>query len=175
MKNDNFTSFAILTTKRLTLRQLLVDDQNDILSLRSDKDINKYLNRPPSNTIEHAINFIYQINENINLNHSHYWAITPTATQTFVGTICLFNFAHAESSCEIGYELMKKFQGQGIMKEAAQAVIDYVFQTLKIKQIVAFTHSDNQNSTKLLQSLNFKKSATTSQENTNLDYFIFTA
>jgi len=57
------------------------------------------------------------------------------------------------------------------MKEAAQRVIDYVFQTLKFKKILAFTHYENQNSTKLLLKLNFVKSTETDKENPNLNIF----
>jgi ribosomal-protein-alanine N-acetyltransferase len=171
MVNRNFTPFPILTTERLTLRQLSVDDQQAILALRSDSEINKYLDRAPSKTIEDAINFINKINDNIKKNHSIYWVITLTKTKTFVGTICLFDFSNEKNSCEIGYELMTKFQGQGIMKEAAQVVIDYVFQTLTLKKILAFTHYENQNSTNLLLKFNFVKSLETDKENPNLTIF----
>jgi ribosomal-protein-alanine N-acetyltransferase len=174
MKNRNFTSFPFLTTERLTLRQLSIDDQNDILALRSDTEINQYLDRQPSTTIEDAIYFINKVNDNIKLNNSLYWAITLTLTKTFVGTICLFDLSEEKNSCEIGFELMTKFQGQGIMKEATQAVIDYAFQTLKIKNILAFTHCDNQNSTKLLTRLNFVKSTETDKENSALNIFVLT-
>ena len=92
MTNRNFTPFPILTTERLTLRQLSIDDQQNVFALRSDKEINKYLGRQASKTIEDAINFINRINDNIKNNNSLYWAITLTKTSTFVGTICLFDF-----------------------------------------------------------------------------------
>ncbi len=174
MKDRNFTPFPILTTERLTLRQLLIDDQKDILALRSDPGINQYLDRQPSKTIEDAINFINKVNDNIKLNNSLYWAITLTKTKTFVGTICLFNFSDEKNSCEIGYELVTQFQGQGIMKEATEAVINYVFQALKIENIVALTHGDNQSSTKLLTRLNFVRSIETDKENPALNIFILT-
>ena len=155
MVDRNFTPFPILTTERLTLRQLSVDDQEDILALRSDLEINKYLGRETSITIDDAINFINKVNDNIKRNNSIYWVISLTNTRTFVGTICLFDFSNEKNSCEIGYELMTKFQGQGIMKEAAQVVIDFVFQTLKLKKILAFTHYENHNSTNLLLKFNF--------------------
>ena len=94
-----------------------------------------------------------------------------TNTKTFVGTICLFDFSNEKKSCEIGYELMPRFQGQGIMKEASQVVIDYVFQTLKFKKIFAFTHYENLNSTNLLLKLHFVKSLETDKENPNLTIF----
>ena len=174
MSNRNFTPFPILTTERLTLRQLSIDDQQNIFALRSDKEINKYLDRQASKTIKDAINFINKVNDNIKKNNSIYWVITLTKTETFVGTICLFEFSSEKSSCEIGYELMTKFQGQGIMKEAAEKVIDYAFQALQFQKIIAFTHNDNQNSTKLLAKFAFIKSIGTEKENPDFSIFILT-
>lgn len=174
MTNLNSPTFSILTTERLTLRQLSIDDQQDIFDLRSNPDVNKYLDRKPCNTKEEAINFIDKVNENIEKNASLYWAITLTDTKAFVGTICLFDFSGEKNSCEIGYELMRKFQGQGIMNEALQVVIDYVFQSLGFKKILAFTHFENLNSTKLLTKFNFVKSPEADNENPNLNMFTLT-
>lgn len=95
-----------------------------------------------------------------------------TDTQQLVGTICLFDFSIENKSCEIGYELLTKFQGQGIMQEAAQTVIDFVFQSLKCKKILAYTHLENQQSTHLLLKLNFLKSIEVDKENLNLVLYI---
>lgn len=154
-----------MTTERLTLRQLSIDDKQNIFALRSDKEISKYLDRQASKTIEDAIDFINKINDNIKKNNSIYWAITLTKTRTFVGTICLFNFSNKKSSCEIGYELMTNFQGQGIMKEAAEKVIDYAFQTLQFQKIITITPNGNQSSTKLLRKYNFIKYIEADKEN----------
>jgi ribosomal-protein-alanine N-acetyltransferase len=174
MTDMNSAAFPILTTERLTLRQLSIDDQQDIFALRSDPKINRFLGRQLCKTNEEAINFINKINENIEKRDTYYWAITLTDTKKLVGTICLFDFSSENSSCEIGYELMAKFQGQGIMKEAAQAVIDYVFQTLKFKKILALTHYGNQNSTNLLLKFNFVKSTETGKEDPDLNIFTLT-
>ncbi|GAB3722877.1 GNAT family N-acetyltransferase [Flavobacterium koreense] len=171
MPNTNFSPFPILTTERLTLRQLSIDDKQSIFDLRSDLEINKYLGRVPSKTIDDAINFINKINENSKSNNSIYWVITLTSTKKVVGTICLFDFSNEKNSCEIGYELMPKYQGQGIMKEAIKVVIDYVFKTLNFKRIIAFTHNENLKSTNLLLKFNFVKSLETDNENPNLTIF----
>ncbi len=171
MVNTNFIPFPILTTDRLTLRQLSIDDQQSIFALRSDAEINKYLGRQPSKTIEDAIGFINMINDNIKKNNSIYWAITLTQTKTFVGTICLFDFSSENKRCEIGYELMTKFQGRGIMKEATKKIIDYAFQVLKFQEIVAFTHNANHNSTKLLMKFNFIKSTVADKKNPDFNIF----
>jgi len=74
------------------------------------------------------------------------------------GTICLFGFSDENNKCEIGYELLTNFQGQGIMKEAAEKVIDYAFNTIKVQKIEAFLHRDNQRSIKLLEKFSFRNS-----------------
>ena len=158
MLNGPFTPFPVLTTERLTLRQPVLDDDQEIFTLRSDSEINKYLDRQISNTIDDARNFINKVNENINKNDSLYWAITLGDKNILVGTICLFGFSDENSKCEIGYELLTNFQGQGIMKEAAEKVIDYAFNTIKVQKIEASLHRDNQSSKKLLDKFSFKQS-----------------
>jgi len=158
MLNKTFTPFPILTTERLTLRQLRINDEQEIFILRSDSEINKYLDRQISNTIDDARNFINKINENISKNASVYWAITFSDKNILVGTICLFSFSDENDSCEIGYELLTNFQGQGIMKEAVEKVIDYAFNTIKVQKIEAFFHRDNQSSIKLLEKFSFRDS-----------------
>lgn len=171
MINRNFTPFPILTTERLTLRQLSTDDQQVIFTLRSDIEINKYLGREPSKTIEDAIIFINKINDKIQNNNSIYWVITLSKTKTVVGTICLYDFSNENNQCEIGYELLTNFQGQGIMKEATEGVINYAFQILRLQKIEAFTHNENKSSTKLLEKLYFIKSIEADKENSDLDIF----
>ncbi len=171
MDTLNFSQFPVFTTNRLTLRQLTKDDKQNIFALRSDPQINKYLEREPSNSIEDAISFIKKVDNNIKNNNSIYWIISLTTTKTVVGTICLYDFSIEKNSCEIGYELMTSFQGQGIMTEAAEVVIKYAFQILKLQKIVAFTHIENMNSIKLLTKFNFIQSKEADKENPNSTIF----
>ena len=161
MLNTNFTPFPILTTERLTLRQLVIADEQEIFTLRSDNEINRYLNRQVSKTIDDARNFINNVNENINKNVSLYWAITLSDKNILVGTICLFGFSEENNKCEIGYELLTNFQGQGMMSEAIQKVIEYAFNTIHIKRMEAYIHKDNQRSIKLLEKRSFSNSSET--------------
>ena len=154
MLNGTFTPFPILTTERLTLRQLVINDEQEIFTLRSDSEINKYLDRQISNTIDDARNFINTIIK----NDSSYWAITLSDKNILVGTICLFGFSDENYKCEIGYELLTNFQRQGIMKEAVEKVIDYAFNTIKLNKIEAFLHKDNLSSIKLLEKFSFRNS-----------------
>jgi ribosomal-protein-alanine N-acetyltransferase len=157
MRGRSFIPFPVLKTERLTLRQLMSSDDKEIFALRSDDNVNKYLGRKPSKSIDDAKNFIQTINENILRNDSIYWAITLSGTDTLIGTICLFDFSEDHSKAEIGYELLPDFQGQGIMQEAVSKVIHFGFQHIGLNSIEAYTHSENQSSTKLLEKLSFKR------------------
>ena len=157
MTGKNFTPFPVLKTERLTLRQLLSSDDKEIFDLRSNDNVNKYLGRKASKTIDDARNFINSINENIQRNDSIYWAITLNSTDNLIGTICLFDFSNADSNAEIGYELLPAFQGKGIMREAASRVILFGIQHIGLKSIEAYTHSENHSSTRLLEKLDFKR------------------
>ena len=168
MLNRTFTPFPILITERLTLRQLIINDEQEIFTLRSDGEINKYLDRQLSNTIDDARNFIKKVNENINKNDSLYWAITLSDKNVLIGTICLFSFSDETDKCEIGYELLTNFQGQGIMTEALEKVIDFAFNTIKVQKIEAFFHIDNQSSIKLLEKFSFRNSNEPDKTNPDL-------
>jgi len=174
MLNRSFDPFPILTTERLTLRQLLITDEQEIFTLRSDSEINKYLDRQLSHTIDDARNFINRVTENININASIYWAITLIGSNLLIGTVCLFGFSDEGNKCEIGYELLTNFQGQGIMKEASEKVIAYAFNTIKVQKIEALSHKDNQRSIKLLEKLSFKKSSELDTTNPDLTGFYLT-
>ncbi len=174
MTQTNTSSLPIITSERLTLRSLVTEDQNAIYELRSDKTINKFLDRQPCSSIEQAKNFIEMIKENIEKGGTYYWVITLSDTKEVVGTICLFDISNEKKYCEIGYELNPKFQGKGIMQEAVKSVIHFVFDSLNLNMINAFTHKENQKSTNLLSKLNFVKTDEIATENPNLVKFVLT-
>src|SRR6185436_19558227 len=157
MLNNTFTPFPVIKTERLTLRQLSVNDDKEIFALRSDKQVNKYLNRELSNTIEDARKFIHKIEKVVRKNEGIYWAITLTNNDKLAGTICLFNFSNENEQAEIGYELLPAFQGQGIIHEAIAKVIAFALDVIGLKAIEAYTHLENEKSSNLLRKFNFRK------------------
>ena len=125
MLNLNFTPFPNLTTERLALRHLNLNDANDISVLRSDSRVNEFIDRPGSTTIEEARNFIEKIEKGITANESVYWEITLKNQPNVIGTICYWNISAEDEMAEIGYELKPEFHRQGIMQEAISKVIAF--------------------------------------------------
>jgi len=152
----NFTPFPDLTTERLKLRQLRIGDENEIMLLRTDERVNQFLDREKPKVIGDAIEFIKKIENGIANNERLYWAITIGENNSVIGTICLFSIDVEKEIAEIGYELNPGFHGKGIMQEAIVAVVDFAFNSLRLKTITAVPHVANNKSIKLLERNNFQ-------------------
>lgn len=151
MLHLNFTHFPELNTKRLKLRILQQEDAAAIANLRSNKEVNRYLERPDSIEISGARDFIENINKGIGENKWMYWAISLKAQNDLIGTICYWNIVPEKDCAETGYELLPEFQGKGIMQEAFKKVLEFGLRSLKLKTIIAITHPANTRSVKLLE------------------------
>lgn len=151
----NFTSFPQLMTERLLLRRLSEADAHDILVLRSDEQVNQFLDRPACIDLEAAQSFIAKIEKGIINKESLYWVITLKGNDKLIGTICLWNFEADKMQAEVGFELFPGFQGKGIMGEALSEVLAFGFKELKLKTITALTNPGNLTSIKLLEKAGF--------------------
>ncbi len=150
-QQQNQSLFPALTTQRLLLRKLEINDAPEIFSLRSDSRVNEYLDRPETTSLTEAKAFIEMITAGVDQNKNFYWAISLKADHKLIGTICLWNIDIENATIEVGYELLPAHQGKGLMHEALLKVIDYVFKTLAFKTIVAYTNAANKKSIKLLE------------------------
>jgi ribosomal-protein-alanine N-acetyltransferase len=169
----NFTPFPVLTTERLILRCLELSDDQLLFKLRSNKIVNQYIVRPKQKDIKEIRSFISKINDEINNNEWIYWVISLKDDQTLIGDICLWNFSEEKTVAEIGYELDPAFQGKGFMSEALKKIIEFGFKKIELDAIEAYTHKNNNNSTKLLLKYNFKQDVERVDKE-NSDNIIFT-
>ncbi len=140
-----------LITERLRLRKLELSDEDAIFFLRSDDEVNKYLDSPRAKSLEDARAFINKINDLIAEDKSAYWAITRKEENKLIGTICFWNIIVKENKADIGYVLHPSCQGQGLMHEAVTAAIDYAFNNMRLQRIEATFDPDNFKSMALLK------------------------
>lgn len=73
-----------------------------------------------------------------------HWAMYDRSTGDFIGC-CGIKSVHSAipGHIELGYHLCTKYWGQGIASEAALAVLDHAFNTLKYTKIIAGHHPNN--------------------------------
>ena len=151
----NFTPFPIISTERLLLRQLQTHDAQNIHLLRSDPEVNKYLNRPVSGGQEDGLAFIEKINKGISEGEWIFWAICRKDETELIGTICLWNISAAEKKGEIGYELLPAAQGMGYMSESLPPILQFGFEKMDLDRILADLSPDNKSSLVLLEKNGF--------------------
>ncbi|MGK6341925.1 GNAT family N-acetyltransferase [Chryseobacterium sp. DT-3] len=152
----NFSSFPVLETDRLILRRLSLGDAEEIYQLRSDVDVAILTGRTPCANIDEAIAYINKIDSMINKNECIFWAVSKRENPDLIGVACLWNFDIKKGTVEIGYELLEKFQGKGIMGEVIVRILQYAFDVMGAETIIAFPSGENPSSVRLLQKLGFE-------------------
>jgi len=164
--------FPSMTTARLKLRELSLDDQSSLYQLRNDDRVNQYIKRTPPASLQEIQDWIKKVKESIREKKILYWTITLIDQDQLIGTICLWNFSTDLTAAEIGYELSPPFQGHGYMSEAMSAVIELAFQALHFQELLAYTHYNNSKSIALLDKFQFVRDPNSSDKN-NLDNRVY--
>jgi ribosomal-protein-alanine N-acetyltransferase len=151
----NFTTFPVLETERLTLRELNLNDAKAIFGLRTNKEINEFIDRKRLNNLSESRAFIDLISKLTATNKGLFWVLESKNNQQLIGTIGLRNFEDEKNYAEIGYELDPSYHQRGFMSEAFEAILKFGFENLELKTIEAFTHQKNTASIALLKKQQF--------------------
>lgn len=155
----SFTPFATLESDRLLLRAVTVDDINEVMELRGNPETMKYIPRPLVTSPEMALEHIAMINEKIENNIGINWAITLKGNPKLLGIIGHYRIQPENYRSEIGYMLLPEYQGQGIVSEAINMVLDYGFNVLHFHSVEAVVDPENYVSAKVLEKKGFVKEA----------------
>ncbi len=160
MLQPNFNPFPEIKTERLLLRRLKKEDAEEILKLRSDENVMKYIGKEMATSLGDAIEFFNRINESLITNNGITWAIALKENpEKLIGTIGHWRLIKEHFRAEVGYMLHREHWKKGIMKEALLKVIEYGFNTMKLHSIEAHINPENIASASILQATGFIKEA----------------
>ncbi|MBI9010703.1 MAG: GNAT family N-acetyltransferase [Clostridiales bacterium] len=150
-----------LTTDRLIIRDHIMDDLETHHQLMSDPEIMTYIQDIQTHSFEESKqNLMYSIKESKNENRKcYFFAIVEKETQRHMGSIgfTIFEKNDTGGNCELGYFLLKEFWCKGYTTEAAEAVIDFAFNTLNMHKITTGCIAENVNSEKIMLKLDMVK------------------
>jgi ribosomal-protein-alanine N-acetyltransferase len=90
MLDINFSPFPVLSTERLTLRQLNDRDIPQLFSLRSDERVMEFVDRPLAKSEEEVADLIILINKSMQNNEAITWSVTLKDDTKLIGTICFW-------------------------------------------------------------------------------------
>jgi RimJ/RimL family protein N-acetyltransferase len=148
-------AFERLETPRLILRRIRDNDLTALVAYRNDPRVAEYQMWESYDEIKGK-----ELITDKNPGDEGYFqfALETKATRELIGDFMLKTQADKRLA-EIGYTLAFNFQGKGLAREAAMAVIDYAFNILKMYRLSASVDPRNLASLKLLEHLGFRKEA----------------
>ena len=144
---------TILSTDRLLINEITLDDAEFILELMNDKDWIKNIGDRGIRTIEQAQEYILTrfIKTYAESDLGFYGLVLKNSNQ-IIGVAGLID-RDGIDHVDIGYGILPEFRGKGYAFEATKAVYDYGYKDLKLDKIVAIVNPDNPSSIKLLSKL----------------------
>ena len=131
--NLTLAKYATLETSRLTLQPIQLSDSADMFEYASDPKVIEYVSFEQHQTLADTQKAIA---DHFMVAPLGRFGIIHRQTNKFIGTISLMDLT--PHGAEIGYVLNRKFWGQGLAPEAAQALLELAFQHLGLKYIQAY-------------------------------------
>ena len=160
MLEPNFSPFPELTTIRLLLRRLRMEDAPEIFFLRSDQAILKFLSKEPAANRKEAEDFITRINHDIDANNAIMWALVLKENPAYViGCISFWRMLKEHHRAELGYVLNPAYWRKGIMKETIFKILEYGFTVMGLHSVEARINPGNIASVSVLESTGFVREA----------------
>ena len=146
----------VLETERLLLRHLNAEDADFILELLNEPAYNQNIGDRGVRPVDGARRYIEDgPAASYAANGFGLYAIVLKESGTPIGMCGLIRRDILED-VDIGYALLKRHWRQGYAQEAAAAVLDYGYNVLKLKRIVAITAPDNAGSIHVLEKIGLR-------------------
>jgi ribosomal-protein-alanine N-acetyltransferase len=152
----DFAHFPTLTTDRLILRRMTVDDAQAIMAIFGSPDVLRFLNQPPTDTLEKAHDLIRWFEGQFKHRNGVTWGITRRADNTIIGTCGFYEWHHENRRVDIGYHIVPPEWGKGYATEASHAVIRWCFENLNVHRIQADCTAGNDASERVMVKCGFK-------------------
>ena len=150
----------ILETDRLILRPWCEEDAEALFTYASDPEVGPPAGWPPHTSVENSREIIKNV-----LCAPETYAVCRKDNKP-IGSIGLklkgsTDMTDREDECELGYWLGKPFWGQGLIPEAARALLRYAFGELGMEAVWCGYYAGNEKSRKVQEKLGFLYQYTT--------------
>ena len=127
-----------IETKRLILRRFRIEDADDMYnSWASDPEVTRYLTWPAHSSVEVTKMLLSDWVSRYENGAFFNWAIEYKETGRVIGNISVVSLIEEIEAAEIGYCMGRAYWGQGLMPEALEAVIGYLFDVVGMNRIWA--------------------------------------
>jgi RimJ/RimL family protein N-acetyltransferase len=140
----------ILETERLQLREVESSDAGFVLDLLNQPSFKRYIGDRGVRTIDQACDYIAtRFTKSYDENGFGLYLVELKEDATPIG-LCGFVKRNELGDPDIGFALLPQFEKSGYAFEAAEAVMRYGREVLRLSRVLAITTLDNESSGRLL-------------------------
>lgn len=151
---------VVLSTARLSLRELTADDAPFILALLNDPAFIQHIGDRNVRSLDDAASYIERGPRASYAQHGFgLWLVELTGPGTPIG-ICGVLKRDALPEPDLGFAFLPAYRSQGYASEAARAVRDFARDTLHRPRLLAIVSPANASSIRLLERLGFASEGT---------------
>jgi len=153
----------LFRSERLFFREFTLDDVQLLYDLNSNPNVIKYVHKPMptlENTSAALRNVILPQYE---LYGHGRWAIHLQSTNEFIGW-CGLKYIKELDERDLGYRFKEEHWNKGYATEAAKATIDFGFNILRLKKIIAKALPENTGSLKVIEKCGMKYTGTRTED-----------
>jgi ribosomal-protein-alanine N-acetyltransferase len=144
-----------IETPRLLVRLIAEADLPALMEVNGDDAVTRYVPYPTWQSFEDARAWFKRMSDLQAVGKALQFVVTTKATGKAIGTCLLFHFEDTAGSAELGYVLGQAHWGQGCMREALTALINYAFDQMSLCTVNATVDVRNVRSNRLLLGLGF--------------------
>jgi RimJ/RimL family protein N-acetyltransferase len=130
-----------LTTERLLLRMLNVDDYEQYYEIHRDEDVTRFTARMKLDRLE-AFRHLAMIVGHWQLRGFGMWGVFERETNKLAGRVGFYQ-PETWPAFELGWTIGKAFWGRGYAPEAAKACLDYAFEAMKRERVISLIDPAN--------------------------------
>ena len=145
---------ATLETIRLILRPWREADRAPFAAINADPVVMEYM--PHTLSVEESDGLVNDIEAHVRQHGYGRFAVEPRGEARFIGYIglAISDFQAPFTPCvEIAWRLAQRYWNRGLATEGAQRVLEYAFDTLRLKEVVSFTIPSNLRSRRVMEKL----------------------
>ena len=146
----------ILETERLLLRPMKASDAEEVYrNWTSDPEVATFMRWSTHPNVEATREWLASEEQEEESDLLYDWGIVFKETGELIGSGGL-SWSEEKQVYELGYNLMRKYWGRGLMTEAAKKMVEYGVQELNAKKIFGCHAVDNPASGRVMEKLGFR-------------------
>lgn len=145
---------SIVETDRFILRELVPEDSQMFYALNLDPEVTRYTGDEAFQSIGQAWEFLENYIETVYPRDGFgRWAIIEKATNAKWGWTGLKKRDNGE--IDMGYRLFQEYWRKGCAREVGEGCLEYAFNTLDLKSVIAEAVVENEASFRVMEKLGF--------------------